>query len=263
MTERTTKTLESWEDFEGEVASLAEKPLHLQPLFRGQKPERSKAKSEWHWPLDTSLEKYGAADYSVEAYYRDLLAAAQVIETVTGKKWELSGAFEQDDGHSFSPQGYRFMTFLRQNGFPSPLLDWSRSPYVAAFFAFQRADPDVGEFVAIFEYLEDTGCKEICPGEATIRRCGSWIGTDKKHFLQQSDYTVCRKKKDGTLLYARHGEVFQRGEEEQDILTRYLIPVSERKRVLQKLRLMNITPYSLFESTESLLETLKWDVIRV
>jgi hypothetical protein len=155
------------------------------------------------------------------------------------------------------------MTYLRQNGFPSPLLDWTRSPYVAAFFVFHRADSKDGEFVAIFEYLEDRGCKDICPGAPTIRRCGRWIGTDKKHFLQQSDYTVCRKQKDGIFVYAKHNDVFETPEEEQDILVRYLIPVSERKKVLQKLRLMNITPYSLFETTESLLEVVASEVISV
>jgi hypothetical protein len=275
--------LESWKDFEVKVASLAEKPEHLQPLFRGQKPVLSNEQPEchechqplqkkYHWPLDTSLEKYGAVNYSATEYYEHLLVTAEAIETVTGipaKRWELSSRFEPSDSYTHPPQGYRFMTFLRQNGFPSPLLDWTRSPYVAAFFAFQRADPKDGEFTAIFEYLEDKGTKNMNLNGANIRLCGPWIGTDKKHFLQQSYYTVCRKGENKTLHYARHDEVFegreegQDNDEEQDILTRYLIPVSERKRVLQKLRLMNITPYSLFESTENLLELIASDVIRI
>jgi hypothetical protein len=256
-------TLKSWADFEAKVASLTEKPQHLQPLFRGQRPVRLNEKPECRWPLDTSLEKYGAVNYPVKEYHKHLLVTAEAIESVTGKRWELREYIEQADNYSHSPQEYRFMAFLRQNGFPSPLLDWTRSPYVAAFFAFQRADPKDGEFVAIFEYLEDTGYKNICPGAATIRRCGPWIGTDKKHFLQQSDYTVCRKGENSTLLYARHDEVFEKPEEEQDILIRYLIPVSERKQVLQKLRLMNITPYSLFETIEKLLELIASDVIHI
>jgi len=30
------------------------------------------------------------------------------------------------------------MTRLRHHGFPSPLLDWPQSPYIAAFFAFNK-----------------------------------------------------------------------------------------------------------------------------
>lgn len=177
------------------------------------------------------------------------------VETMTGKKWELPETFVRDDGYSKTPQGYEFMAFLRQNGFPSPLLDWSHSPYIAAFFALRHADPKENEFAAIFAYTEDSGFgKEICPGEPTICPCGSWIATDKKHFLQQSAYTICRKQKNGMFVYANHEEAFARSEEDQDSLIKYLIPVSERKRVLQKLQLMNITSYSLFETTETLLE---------
>jgi hypothetical protein len=35
--------------------------------------------------------------------------------------------------------GYKYFVCLRHYGFPSPLLDWSRSPYFAALFAFSGA----------------------------------------------------------------------------------------------------------------------------
>jgi hypothetical protein len=253
------KTFKSWKEFEAEVVSVAEKQQHLRPLFRGQRKE--------NWNLDTTLERYlklhgvTDVDYSVRLYHQKIISASGVIETVTEKKWELPENYQEDDGYSKAPKGYEFMVFLRQNGFPSPLLDWSSSPYIAAFFALRHADPKESEFAAVFEYVESTGSgKDICPGEATICPCGPWIATDKKHFLQQSQYTICRKQKDGINFYASHEEVFARGEEEQDVLTKYLIPVSERERVLRKLRLMNITSYSLFENTESLLELVAQDL---
>jgi len=154
------------------------------------------------------------------------------------------------------------MAFLRQNGFPSPLLDWTRSPFIAAFFAFRDDDSDGSDYVAVFEYLEYTNAGKLLRAkEATITRCGPWIGTDKKHLLQQSEYTVCRKKALEGLHYVSHGEAFERGEKGQDNLVKYLIPVTERAKVLRKLRHMNINPYSLFESTESLLQSLKSEAI--
>jgi hypothetical protein len=39
-------TLKSWEEFEAKVGAMLEKPEHLQPLFRGQKPVRLNEKSE-------------------------------------------------------------------------------------------------------------------------------------------------------------------------------------------------------------------------
>jgi hypothetical protein len=255
------RKLTSWEEFEAEIEQWEGKPKHVQPLFRGQR------KSEW--PLETTLERYGAVDYSGKEYFRNITSARRKIETVTGKKWEFSEEFKEGDSYMAAPQGYEFMVFLRHHGFPSPLLDWSRSPYIAAFFAFHRAEPKHGEFVALFEYVEDTGFgKGISPDEATIRTCGPWISTDKRHFLQQSEYTVCRKQVrrpngNDEVNYARHEEALARGEPDQDILTKYLVPAGERERVLRKLQLMNITSYSLFESIESLVEIIASDVIEL
>jgi hypothetical protein len=252
-------TLKSWEEFEAKIVALGEKLQYLRPLFRGQK------KSEWS--LDTTLERFGAVEYSEEKYFNNIISARRKVETVTGKKWELSEDFKREQFRLHAPQGYEFMVYLRHHGFPSPLLDWSRSPYIAAFFAFHHANPKANEFVAIFEYIEDTGFGKLSSdSEARISTCGPWISTDKRHFLQQSEYTVCHKQvrypnESFGYVYAKHEEVFARGDEEQDILTKYLIPASERERVLRKLQLMNITSYSLFESIESLLELIALDVI--
>ena len=48
------------------------------------------------------------------------------------------------------------------------------------------------------------------------------------------------------------------GNEEQDVLVKYLIPVSERDKVLEKLDLMNVNAYSLFGSEEALMDTLAY-----
>jgi hypothetical protein len=248
--------LDFWELFEDMVEnglSLSSEPA---PLYRGQRNA--------DWTLETTLERYGAYDYDTLEYRRNILRACRAVETVTGRTWNLSENLEIKDDQFKPPNGYPFMAFLRQNGFPSPLLDWSRSAYVAAFFAFHHADPLESKYVSIFKYVEHIGFgKSGSAGEATICSLGPWITTDKKHFLQQSEYTVCRKIGKEGLSYVSHEEAFARNNEEQDILTKYLIPISEKDRVLKKLKRFNITIHSLFETIESLMEILAADVLKI
>jgi len=59
-------------------------------------------------------------------------------------------------------------------------------------------------------------------------------------------------------LYWEHEHAFGREEDEQDLLTRYVIPAGERDRFLAKLDLMNINAYSLFRDESSLMQMLAY-----
>ena len=85
---------------------------------------------------------------------------------------------------------------------------------------------------------------------------GSSIRTRKRHFNQQSDYTICTVAPEETILYACHEDAFVRSDEDQDLLWKFTIPVSERSKVLRKLDMYNINSFLLFGSEESLMETL-------
>jgi hypothetical protein len=140
-------------------------------------------------------------------------------------------------------------------------LDWSRSPYIAAFFAFKDARPDQREPVAIYAFLEWTGDFNPIPGGPTKRTwvvgLGPNVRSHKRHFLQQSEYTICctRSNDDGVWSYDSHERVLKNKNPRR--LWKFSIPASERARVLHLLdRNYNINASSLFESEESLMETL-------
>ena len=138
-------------------------------LFRGQ--------SNSDWKLTTTLERRTTETFSFIDYYELALRIRPEIETESGLRWDMqtfdeisSWARSYDQNH-YSVLAYEYLAHLRHNGFPSPLLDWSRSPHVAAYFAFSGATSDS---VAIYVYLESpTGMKGGGSGFPAIRTCAS------------------------------------------------------------------------------------------
>jgi hypothetical protein len=257
------KRLNCWEDFEAEISSLfvtlknrrKETGLHVSsPIFRGQAKES--------WKLMTTLERYSQKKYSREDYYDILLAIEPAVASFTSKSWNISPDEIIDKAGPSPPAPpprYDFMIYLRHHGFPSPLLDWSSSPYVAAFFAFQPRIEDKEENIAIYSYIEYYGSAKGGRGDqARIVGLGPYVQTHKRHYIQQCQYTICEKYLDDRYVYSNHEEAFARNEPRQDLLTKYLIPRNDRAKVLSKLDLMNINSYSLFVNEESLMDTLAY-----
>ena len=101
--------------------------------------------------LERYLERYGQdRESSWKDYYDILHRVNLVIMSLTPVKYELPEFPEKWSG--WCPPGIDFMIHLRHHGFPSPLLDWTKSPYIAAFFAFNEATEQ--DDVAIFSYRE-------------------------------------------------------------------------------------------------------------
>ncbi len=213
------------------------------PLFRGV------CNSKYH--LESTLDRLLKKERSYPEYLNIIKIAHKHITTCTGKKWDLNTKI---DMLGFKLQAPEFMVYLRHNGFPSPLLDWTRSPHIAAFFAFRNIYAKASH-ASIYVYRESTkGVKSWSDKEPRILTLGSTIETDYKHFLQQSEYSFCVKAKADRQFFANHENVPSR--EDQDVIFKYNIPASERQKVLKKLDEMNITSYSLFNSEASLMETL-------
>jgi hypothetical protein len=196
--------LNSWEQFQDEVNNLGKSRTEREqrpPLFRGQ--------SDSNWHLDTTLERWVAPRrqnipvMSLLDYYNIILSARAEIETLTGTSWTTPPQYRiitkemdqmglnydlicQELAYGRIP-GYEYMAYLRHHRFPSPLLDWTRSPYIAAYFAF--SDAVNSEAVSIY-MLSEENFRSGLPGAAMIVRLEPDVKVHRRHVLQQSEYTT-------------------------------------------------------------------------
>ncbi|MDE2365047.1 MAG: FRG domain-containing protein, partial [Hyphomicrobiales bacterium] len=151
--------------------------------------------------------------------------------------------------------GYDLFAHVRHHGLPSPLLDWSRSLYVAAYFAFATADKNA-EGVAIYAYVERPGGMKLSSSDhAQIVVAGPNVRTHQRHFRQQSCYTMSVHYKEGEWHYVPHHEGITPGAA-QDRIFKFTMPIECRMQVLSELDRHNLNAYSLFGTEEALMQTL-------
>lgn len=104
-------------------------------VFRGQRDQS--------WPLSTSLERRIGPEYSVED-----------AEQPLRRRFER-GAYSYLSQALIPSDRVGWLTLMQHHGAPTRLLDWTLSPYVAAFFAVEQADTDSAIWVLALKALED------------------------------------------------------------------------------------------------------------
>jgi len=260
-----------WETFLKKLAELkarseeiSKKEEHSHPsryLFRGQKNDS--------WVLESTLERITKnPKYKVEDYYWEIYSAKPQIETFTGKTWGLPSLDEaleeltqkaKDAKRFFNSDHlpiYEYMTYLRHHGFPSPFLDWTRSPFIAAHFAFNHIESNVPS-VSIFVFQEMVGLgKMISTKGPYIETLGPTIKSHERHFLQQCEYTFCVGIENHSFYYGSYENVNPGKQYEQDFLWKFTLPATERPKVLKYLDEVNLNSFSLFNSEEGLMDTM-------
>ena len=257
---------ETWDDFEAWVAKrrafFTERKAKAitgyvsQPLFRGHGSST--------WKLETTLERFPGASVRVADYFEKIDWVKSSIESLTSQAWEpidfpaCLDWLRNDLAFTKGLPHYEYLVHLRHHGFPSPLLDWSRSPFVAAFFAFKEA-PQTGGQVAVYSFMEYTGGVKSGSNTAPmIYGQGPHVRTHKRHVLQQAQYTICVTRANEEWYFAPHEDALLNNElfTDQDDLWKISLPASLRAEALKQLDQFNLNPFSLFQTEDSLMETM-------
>jgi hypothetical protein len=207
------KHLESWSAFEREIESLETKQTARSSRLR-RHSLFYRGLGNAAWGLQTTLERAipherasRSLDYS--DYYGEIFGAKHALEAFGKRTFgvlpdppRFRKLLDREAVWSRGiPQGatgdaiYEYLIYLRHHGFPSPLLDWTRSPYLAAFFAFDAMPRDAYQ-VAIYIVLRDS-MHAHASGRANISFIGPYVAAHPRHFRQQSDYSICLRRVSG------------------------------------------------------------------
>jgi FRG domain len=235
----------SWADFKAIAARDIE--LNGAMVYRGQRLAS--------WGLVSSVHRTALVRSipDLKGYADDMLPQVHdAVEAWVGRSWDLK-----------NPLGLaEFLAYLQHNGFPTPLLDWTKSPYIAAYFAFEGVNhfkPQT-EDVAIFAFNQlawTSSFKQVydfadfAPHVSVLRP--RLIGNHKLA-LQQGCFTVTNVE--DVEQHIRLNE-----KEGKEFLTKYQIDVRERPRVIRELSLMGVTAVQIAPSVEAVCKKAVEDLI--
>ena len=271
-----TRPLKSWDEFRSMIDGIRSEygkrktawgqEVTNDILYRGQ--------ADANWPLQTTLERWVSEPFSLVQYMVRADDCVNELESVTARKWNLPRwpdmleklkQMETDRKALHSPQVklpcYDYLVYLRQHGFPSPLLDWTESPYIAAYFAYCDRQRDDDGMVAVYAFIEIAEEWKNYGGGPRITVQGPYVSTHSRHFAQKAWYTICTKPdapEDMPCphIFYPHESVFNRNDGKQDVLIQITMPARDRVKALRALDDYNINAFTLYGTEDALVKTM-------
>jgi len=226
-------------------------------IYRGQ--------ANSSWKLETTLERSSKFIFSITRYMEIAVRKIEQIQAYTDKDWQVkiypdikNEIIMNAKSRFVKLPHYNYLAYLRHHGFPSPLLDWTDSPYVAAYFALcENIECDS----AVFCYIDSLkGVKSGWVSDNAINWMGPYAKTHKRHFAQKSSYTISTRLDGDDYRFAPHEIVFDAKRKEQDILVKIIIPNYVKKEARKNLRDYNINAFTLFNSEDALIKSISQEL---
>ena len=132
---------------------------------------------------------------------------------------------------------------LRHYGFPSPVLDWTSSEDVAAFFAYESSDGT--NDVIIFAYRKN-GLHSTFESEPSIRVIRPHIGPLFRQSKQRAIHTICGTDTDDKLVFCPYESVLLDQTNSKDEVLKFSLCGAHKDDVILQLRSAGITRETIY-----------------
>jgi len=227
-----------WDAYKKYVATLESRKF----LFRGQNKQ---------WRLRTSFHRTGRAnlnkflDEDIKVLYKHLSARTKHVFNL-----------------QIPDENGAFFNLVQHHGYPTPLLDWTYSPYVAIFFAYRgisnemaaKAAPNEKVRIHVFDQAQwknDWSQLHLLTATAPNFTVEEFMAVENERMIpQQSASTL-------TNLDDIESYIKTKESDGKKYLWAIDLPVRDRKKVIQELSYMGITAGSLFPGLDGACEELR------
>jgi len=234
--------IKSWADYKKWISDTVRSGSEY--YFRGQEDP--------NWKLQTSFHRYAQKSGITLTKYIDEVIP-EISNLVSVEKKELIDL-------SDSIQYWSLLAKLQHHGFPTPLLDWSLSPYIATFFAFKDIDsqqqPKVNSVaIYIFDFKKWKSTYDQAfdlKSEVGFVSAYTPPAFDNLRMIRQMAVTTVTNVVDLEQHLLNLGK-----QKQQDFFYKVTLPVSERKLIMNELNLMGINAMTMFPGIDGVCSSMK------
>jgi hypothetical protein len=240
--------LQSWEAF----LNLVTKPPYSQWAFRGERDER--------WPLFSTLSRY-LQNFGVAraAWPQQEARILRIFKRKAHQYLDKPPDFDDD---------FQWMAFMQHHGAPTRLIDFTWSPYVAAFFALERTLADGVVWAMNPARTDSSRASRLARMDLRVKgNFQRYFLKGDRRFIWMGDPLIMNRR-----LIAQSGtfavpgvldlpvEEILSDRDQKNILAKIILTNPVREVAMRELYRMNITFATLFPDLDGLARSMAYEL---